>query len=453
MLKLFIPSSRIEQGYILHLISVGVNSTLSMRQMLHVYQGYGCVWSRLSHWKSHQQFSWGKLLSSVSKPCSPPRKRKRSDMFIPLKKLKMIEFEATSLGSLQSLSTNVPYGTQWENNSCAYDAILTLLFNVWREDPASIQASWWELQSDTLNELLDSFRSHESIPAERSEARYTLDQIREYMRHHLARLSGNFMFGEYTSVDSVLDCLLTSASVVTRSFRFCPRGHDIDMRQAKSSSCHIVLLRHGCNLDLQEYLDDITRPLNATCPVCPEILSRRFTFALHPPLITIELRLHKDPSTLEELDITSGGVQQKYHLRGLIYYAAEHFTACFIAQSGMVWYHDGLLTGRSLVYEGMVLNVIVGLYAHSEWYALHSKELGYATQRDGPLAQVALFSLISFLTTFIAQELRFVISKCGWLNVLKIFMGYVFLFGFPTVFPKELGCDHLQVTLNHTTPH
>ena len=142
------------------------------------------------------------------------------------------------------------------------------------------------------------------------------------------------------------------------------------MRQAKASSCHIVLSRHGCNLNLQEYLDDITTPLDATCPVCAEILSCRFTFALHLPLITIEL--HEDASTLEELDITSGNVRRRYHLRGLIYNAAEHFTARFIARSGMVWYHDGLLTGRSLVYEGMVQNgiprenPIVGLYVRSE---------------------------------------------------------------------------------------
>ncbi|KAF8221824.1 hypothetical protein L208DRAFT_1325867, partial [Tricholoma matsutake] len=56
----------------------------------------------------------------------------------------------------------------------------------------------------------------------------------------------------------------------------------------------------------------------------------------------------------------------------VIYYAAEHFTARFIARSGMVWYHDGLLTGRSLVYEGTVQNgiphknAIVGLYVHSQ---------------------------------------------------------------------------------------
>jgi hypothetical protein len=88
------------------------------------------------------------------------------------------------------------------------------------------------------------------------------------------------------------------------------------------------------------------------------------------PLITIELQ--EDLSTLEELEITSGGVRRRYHLRGLIYYAAEHFTMRFIARSGMIWYHDGLLTGRSLVYEGTALNgiphenAIVGLYVRSD---------------------------------------------------------------------------------------
>ncbi|KAF8237903.1 hypothetical protein L208DRAFT_1506239, partial [Tricholoma matsutake] len=29
----------------------------------------------------------------------------------------------------------VPVGTQWQNNSCAYDAALTILLNIWWEDP------------------------------------------------------------------------------------------------------------------------------------------------------------------------------------------------------------------------------------------------------------------------------------------------------------------------------
>ncbi|KAF8232669.1 hypothetical protein L208DRAFT_1270834 [Tricholoma matsutake] len=73
---------------------------------------------------------------------------------------------------------------------------------------------------------------------------------------------------------------------------------------------------------------------------------------------------------LGEFDLTSGDIQQGYSLRGSIYYAADHSTMWFIAWAGMVWYHDGLFTGQSLVYEGVVQNLtripyenaIVGLY-------------------------------------------------------------------------------------------
>ncbi|KAF8229950.1 hypothetical protein L208DRAFT_1284215, partial [Tricholoma matsutake] len=57
------------------------------------------------------------------------------------------------------------------------------------------------------------------------------------------------------------------------------------------------------------------------------------------------------------LELTVHSTHCRYHLRGIIYYAAEHFTARVITGSGMVWYHDGLLTGQSLVYENST-NVI-----------------------------------------------------------------------------------------------
>jgi len=88
------------------------------------------------------------------------------------------ETMATSLGSTESISVNIlPLETQWENNSCAYDTIFTLLFNIWQEDPDHIQASWQEMQSVMMNDLMDLFQSHESIPVRDSEAYYTLEQI------------------------------------------------------------------------------------------------------------------------------------------------------------------------------------------------------------------------------------------------------------------------------------
>ena len=67
--------------------------------------------------------------------------------------------------SEQSL-VNIPMGTHWQNNSCAYNAVLIILFNVWWEDPDAIQVDWQELQSVQLNELLSTFQSHESLPGD-----------------------------------------------------------------------------------------------------------------------------------------------------------------------------------------------------------------------------------------------------------------------------------------------
>jgi hypothetical protein len=44
-----------------------------------------------------------------------------------------------------------------------------------------------------------------------------LDQIREYMRRRLARISASFTFGEYTSAHLLLNCFLTSDAQVTYS--------------------------------------------------------------------------------------------------------------------------------------------------------------------------------------------------------------------------------------------
>jgi len=53
------------------------------------------------------------------------------------KRLK-ISHDAVSNVNTTHLSPHVlvPIGTQWQNNSCAYDAICMVLFNVWCEDPA-----------------------------------------------------------------------------------------------------------------------------------------------------------------------------------------------------------------------------------------------------------------------------------------------------------------------------
>ena len=50
---------------------------------------------------------------------------------------------------------------------------------------------------------------------------------------------------------------------------------------------------------------------------------------------------------------------KEYSLRGVIYYGSNHFTSYIVTSTGHVWFHDGIATGRSTEYEGMLEDVVL----------------------------------------------------------------------------------------------
>ena len=58
-----------------------------------------------------------------------------------------------------------------------------------------------------------------------------------------------------------------------------------------------------------------------------------------------------------------------YSLRGIIYFKNNHFTECLITNSGMVQFHDGMFTGRSLLYETNNLTLIRSNHATMTFYS------------------------------------------------------------------------------------
>ena len=90
-----------------------------------------------------------------------------------------------------------------------------------------------------------------------------------------------------------------------------------------------------------------------------------------------------------------------YHLRGIIYHNANHFTAHVIDTTSQMWYHDGMQTGpqRTLTLKQNMTcphpNAIVAVYSH-EWVFLYLKELRHAMQSSGPLPWVQLHQLPKF---------------------------------------------------------
>ena len=88
-------------------------------------------------------------------------KRKKTNVvpkFLKIKKVKFSHYADTSA----PIQINVPLGTQWHNNSCVYDAIITVLFNVWYDRNPETAAAMEDTQCAEFNALLHSFRTHES---------------------------------------------------------------------------------------------------------------------------------------------------------------------------------------------------------------------------------------------------------------------------------------------------
>jgi hypothetical protein len=223
-----------------------------------------------------------------------------------------------------------------------------VFFNVWREEPIETTLSWNELDNDLLNNLTAGFDSHVEFCT--GSPSYTLEQIRDHLRRRLARLDDEFAFGRYASVHSIMDRLVMSQEPVMKSGCCCQDGHTVDVDERVTTSCEIVTVTTGASVlagfSVQEYMDEFSTPLSATCSECGNQLVRSFSFAFHPPLLCIELwqRLRiLDPV----LNISVGGLRREYKLRGVIYFSGEHFTSRIITKNGMVWFHDGIFTGST----------------------------------------------------------------------------------------------------------
>ena len=52
------------------------------------------------------------------------------------------------------------------------------------------------------------------------------------------------------------------------------------------------------------------------------------------------------------------GPQNEHHrmrLAGVIYYGQQHFTAQVILSDGQIWFHDGIESGRNLIYNSSII--------------------------------------------------------------------------------------------------
>ena len=105
-------------------------------------------------------------------------------------------------------------------------------------------------------------------------------------------------------------------------------------------------------------MDNFSHQLASRCVTCNIHLTRCTTFVRTPPLLAFDISNVSTLSLDPVLWILCDNTRICYNLRGIIYYDNHHFTERVVTSTGMIWFHDGIFTGRSLVYESQDLNSI-----------------------------------------------------------------------------------------------
>jgi hypothetical protein len=134
-----------------------------------------------------------------------------------------------------------PRGLQWSNNSCAFDAVLSVLFNIWQDNSMERTVHFKDVNNEYLGQIADGFSQTQLQGTE-----HTLEEVRDLLWRRLQRADpAVFPWGGYTGIQYILDHLLSTGRSVTSSSLRCPNNHPLNRADLPvvASNCQISILR------------------------------------------------------------------------------------------------------------------------------------------------------------------------------------------------------------------
>ncbi|KAK0221443.1 hypothetical protein IW262DRAFT_1493266 [Armillaria fumosa] len=213
-------------------------------------------------------------------------------------------------------------GCRWSNNSCAFDATIFILYNLWNSGPARCSRAFELFGNCWMAMLASSFSKF-------ADNKYTLEEVRDFFRRRLNRDMGNmFAFGNKTSVEALLMQWTKGNAEFTEVIYQCADGH---IRSCTTHFCAVI--EPGSTADIQE----------RNLPYRPPIIGFPVSFT----------RTVSDPT----ITTTVGGEKVPYRLGGIIYFGERHYMARFVDNNLEVWYNDGIVLGRRAVLEGKLVDI------------------------------------------------------------------------------------------------
>ena len=93
------------------------------------------------------------------------------------------------------------------------------------------------------------------------------------------------------------------------------------------------------------------------CQECGLYLKRKTEWRVVPEILSFEIALSAQMMIDPKSSILVNGNSHLYQLCGVICFGGQHFVAHLVEQNTTVWFHDGIITGQNMIYEGQLESV------------------------------------------------------------------------------------------------
>ena len=251
--------------------------------------------------------------------------------------------------NLDVQNQDTPIGLIWDSHdySCAYDAVFTILGDIWIYDP-TMWTRELGLMSSFANKLSLGFQQVSLMKKSYEDAR---DSIRNLLRN---KDPVAFPYGT-AGVDMTDLCMymFTGRSIGKLKYN-CTECGTVSTSATKVTS--LFTITHKKYNSIQEHID-ANNNKTKKCSHCNNDVSRTYKYNSPPRFRMIGFTQNsQDVEISKNITIISESGPVILPIRGAIYYNGNHFVSRLISPTGEVWYHDGIETKRQCIREGHLID-------------------------------------------------------------------------------------------------
>ena len=253
------------------------------------------------------------------------------------KKLKSVEYNENLKGLLWDR----------ENYSCAYDALYTILFNIWSFSPIKWKRIFIRLGPFSAS-LSDAFKD---LQKEKTDFETIRDKIRSDLHHYK---SEHFPYGQVgTDIGELIRGMFSKDEYPVQGQSTCVSCNRTDVLTPQSIDIgSVIYIKNSKMMTPINKLFQTMQEHTKLCSVCQSPLRVTQRYDSIPNLLTFMPSGHKVAISKSVRILSSNGPSTMVPVRGIIYLGEFHFTARVITPGKKVWYHDGQTTGNQVKLEG-----------------------------------------------------------------------------------------------------